>query len=113
RKRLAPRLTGTDVGGIHLRLLREPIGCQRLTAFRNEQCLVEAERRRGAARGHRVVVGHGGGDDGAEGDEQNCDEERDSALMAPRAHWAISKMRTILPQSVVSRVTSTAMGRRR
>ena len=75
-----------------------------------------------AARRHGVLVGNRGGDHGAERHEDDRHQQREAALAAgarqarvvaahAAAHAATSMMRTILPQSAVSMVISTASGR--
>src|SRR5438874_4172693 len=88
------------------------------TLFRS----IEGIGRGAAPRAQRVLVRHRGGDDGAERDQQDRHQQRNAALAARRTaraaralpeaiHPAISMMRTILPQSSVSSVISTASGR--
>ena len=124
---LVPALADVDVlrgaaAGAGLDLA-QAVGGERLGALADEERLVEGEGRGAAPRGHRVLVRDRGGDDGAERDQEDRDQQRDAALRvrrrrartlpltAARAHPAISMMRTILPQSSVSSVISTASGR--
>ena len=102
--------------------LAQAVGGERLGSLPDEQRLIEGIGRGAAPRAHRVLVRHRGGDDGAERDQQDRHQQRNAALAARRTarvaralrdaiHPAISMMRTILPQSSVSSVISTASGR--
>ena len=107
---------------VGLPYLAQAVSSQRLGSLGDEQRLIESIGRSAAPRGRRVLVRHRGGDDGAERDQQDRHQQRNAALAARRTaraaralpeaiHPAISMMRTILPQSSVSRVISTASGR--
>src|SRR5439155_18128691 len=119
---LGPALPGIGMVLVVLPYLAQAVGGERLGSLGDEQRLIEGIGRGAPPRAQRVLVRHRGGDDGAERDQQDRHQQRNAALAARRTarvaralrdatHPAISMMRTILPQSSVSSVISTASGR--
>ena len=87
---LVPSLARVGVRAVGLADLPQAVRGQRLGTLLDQQRLIERVGRRAAPRGHGVLVGDRGGDDGAERHQQDRHQQRDAALVARHGARALA-----------------------